>query len=214
MKLQIKTFLLTAVFILFSLGRASAQTPATLIGIKTGLNFSTFNASVTKPVIDHFAQEPWFYAGVQAQLGVGKNFSIQPELFWVGNRQQVYLNTPYAIREEDLNQLSLPILAKYHLGKVALYTGPQFDFLLSAKDNAGQSKNGYKKISFNAVIGAEWVFKYRFGIETRYVFGLSNMATSNGEADVTSQANQNLKINALQAGLFFRIGKKPLKEKK
>jgi len=195
-----------------------AQKPTVGYGFKIGINQPLFKANI--PVyMDHLQNDNWFYAGVTADVRFSQKFSFQPEIFWARSPVILYINNPYAISHEQIDQILLPLLAKYHLGKISFYAGPQISFqakttvpgydpVQGVKKDYDYTDSSYKKIGFSGVIGIEWVFKYRFGIDARYIVGFSNLRASNGATDLTYPNNQNVKIGGVQAGLFFRFGKK------
>lgn len=205
----IYVFLFTCPFIHQAKTQSKVQ-----FGIKAGFNTAQFKASIVSPSYD-VRDDPFFYAGGQFDVRLSKHFSLQPELFYV----------EYSVMEgvsasERLKQVCIPILAKIHVGKVAFYAGPQIDLLLKAEQelyNASQLRrlkinttdSSYTKVGLSAVGGIEWTFKYRFGIDIRYVFGMSNRCSKNGVTFLTGFEGQRIKINCLQAGLFFRFGRKP-----
>jgi hypothetical protein len=187
-------------------------------GIKAGLNFPHFTASIIEPPLNSISDDNYFYAGTQVDVKFNKHFSLQPELFYVGHSVLEVIGTAGPF--ERLHQIALPVLAKYHLGKVAVYAGPQLDMLLKAEQhyydmqeqkqrNRDVTDSSYTKAGLSAVAGIEWTFKYRFGIDLRYVFGITNRCASNGISGLTGYIGQDIKISAIQAGLYFRFGKKP-----
>ncbi|OQP60360.1 hypothetical protein A3860_33820 [Niastella vici] len=186
-------------------------------GIKAGFNFPHFNASVIAPPLQSVNDDNYFYAGGQVEVRFNKHFSLQPEFFYVGHSVKENVTA-----FEQLHQLAIPVLAKLHVGKIAFYAGPQLDVLLKAEQhyydayeqkqkNLNLTDSSYTKAGVSAVGGLEWTFKYRFGIDVRYVFGLSNRASDKGASLLTFPSNQRITINAIQAGLYFRFGKKPAK---
>jgi hypothetical protein len=204
-------------FICSFIHKANAQSRVHF-GIKAGANFPHFNVSKITPPLQNIYDDNYFYAGGQLDIRLSKHFSLQPELFYVGHPVQEVVITAGPF--ERLHQISIPILAKLRLGKVALYAGPQLDFLLKAEQhfyNATERRqvsinttdSSYKKVQVSAAAGIEWTFKYRFGIDLRYVFGMSNIASENGASLLTFPANQRITINCIQVGLYFRFGKKP-----
>jgi hypothetical protein len=219
MTINIRFFIATIIILSISSMKLHAQERPFGLGIKAGFNFPLFNA-VKPPEIDRLQNDGWFYVGLQSQIRLSKKFSLQPEAFWMRSGVQEYFSNPYGISDEQISQLAIPILAKYHLGKVSLYGGLQANILLKVNQwgyDAIQEEHkyvdytdsSYKKMSWGGVVGIEWVFKYRFGIDARYIVGLSNLRASNGTSHLTYADNQNLKISCFQTGLFFRFGKKP-----
>src|SRR5690349_9840196 len=84
-------------------------------GIKAGVNFPHFNVSKITAPLQSIQDDNSFYAGGLAEIRFTKRFSLQPELFYVGQSVMEVTNTagPY----ERLHQIAFPILAKWHLGK-------------------------------------------------------------------------------------------------
>ena len=92
---------------------------------------------------------------------------------------------------KQIYQILLPLIAKYHIGKVSLYAGPQvsyqvktiipgYDPVQNVKKDYDYTDSSYKRSGFSGVVGIEWVFKYRLGIDARYIVGFSNLRASNG----------------------------------
>ena len=185
-------------------------------GIKAGFNTAHFNTSIALPSQFSVRDDPFFYAGGEVEVKIGKHFSLQPELFYVE-----YSAMEGVSASERLKQICIPVLAKIHVGKIAFYGGPQIDLLLKAEQeyfNAAQQRrlkinttdSSFTKAGLSVVGGIEWTFRYKFGLDLRYVFGMSNRCAKDGITFLTGfEEGQKIKINCLQAGLYYRFGKKP-----
>lgn len=187
------------------------------IALRTGVYLSRFKfndlpAEYRKPDGDDAV-----YAGVQVDIPLSIRLSITPEALYAISSVSSYIDG-FGLYNDDLSHILIPVLLKYKLGKVSLSAGPQAEILLSAKgydvntatnniERRDIKNDSYRKFGVSGVLGAEWVFKYRFGIDARYQFGLTDFRASNGATLMTEYGT--IKANAFQAGLFFRFGKKP-----
>ena len=201
-------------FICSFIHKAHAQSRVR-IGIKGGFNTAHINTAIALPSQFSVRDDPFFYAGGEVEVKIKKHFSLQPELFYVE-----YSAMEGVSASERLKQICIPVLAKIHVGKIAFYAGPQIDLLLNSTQeyfNASQQRrlkinttdSSFTKAGLSIVGGMEWVFRYKFGIDLRYVFAISNRCAKDGITFLTGFEGQKIKINCLQAGLFFRFGKRP-----
>jgi hypothetical protein len=191
------------------------------IAARAGLYFSRFKFNDLPPEYTKPKGDDAFYLGIQVNVPLSNQWSIAPEVLYAISSSQSYDNLPHQLYQDQLSHLLIPIQLKYRLGKIGLFAGPQAEILLSAKGpyydgannqiifNTDIKDRSYKKLSLSGLVGAEWVFKYRFGIDARYQFGLTDFRASNGSTMMTEHGT--IKANAFQAGLFFRFGKKPKK---
>lgn len=128
--------LLTAVFMLLICQLINAQ--GGRLNVKGGGNLFILNASNDKTK-DFSHARAGFILGAGYEIGINKNFTIQPEL-----------NITYQSAREDyhgsnikLSYTQFPVMFRYHPTNVpvAIYAGPQVAFLNTAKrkpDNGSQ----------------------------------------------------------------------------
>jgi len=204
----------------------TAQDKSVRIGLKAGLNFSLFKVSdLSSGAVSSVKNDNGFFVGSQVEIRLSKKFSIQPEILYITDGVVDYepagSGSDRVLNNENLQHISIPILAKLHIGHLAIYAGPQISLLTSATimDHVNYTGNkmnvtneSYSKTSFSGIIGLEYTFKYRFGIDARYQFGLSNVSASNGTTPLTYVNGQNIKLSGFQTGLYFRFGRKPNKK--
>ena len=174
-----KRIFLTGFLSLLFVGVAFAETPR--IGITAGLNVSniSFNESGMTVKLNNKAG---FQAGVVADFGISKNFSIMPELlfaqrgtkldnFSIDGETSVSLST-------TLNYLQLPINAAYKFdvgngSKLFVFAGPYFGYGLSTSGKVkaagvGVDYNFFKFGSYNGTdlenTDAVYLKNFDFGI--------------------------------------------------
>ena len=163
-------------------------------GAKLGLNISNFSGDVENSKSLIGAQIGGF-----AEISISDKFAIQPELlFSMQGAKSEYSesNVDYSLSEESkskLNYLNVPVLAKYYVAdKFALLAGPQFGFLISAKEkydfsetsmgttdsgsDSIDTKDFYKSLALSFNIGASYSVTEKIFVDARYNLGLSSLA--------------------------------------
>lgn len=194
-----KIYILLFIAALISTG-SQAQTKKSRLGwgIKTGLNASKLNAETSTSW-----DEDWktgFVLGAFLNINAGSRFSIQPEFLYSamgGN-----LSTPLMTEKHRLNYFSIPVLAKFKVGKGwSVVAGPQIDMLISAKTRNSNSStvlkstNNFNEESFNLTGGIEFFPGKCFGLSARYIHGLSN-AWNTDNANAVEFRNQGVQLTA------------------
>lgn len=158
-------------------------------GAKAGMNLSNVD----------FSAEGWdvspdskagIAAGAFVRFELLENFALQPELLYSSKGTKIdESGTGYNYSSKiKLGYLSIPVIAKYYVNSgFNLQAGPQFDFLLSAKDEWEESEDGYnesgeddikddmKGLDFGLAFGLGYDHDSGFGIDARYMLGLSEL---------------------------------------
>ncbi|WP_409415650.1 porin family protein [Flavobacterium sp. PS2] len=161
-----KKIILSMVAIL-AFGFANAQ--ETRFGVKGGLNLTNFTGGYdTKSLVG-------FHVGGFAEIKVMDKFFIQPELLY--SAQGAKFDSPFGDYDAKLNYLNIPVLAKYYVTKeFSVEAGPQIGFLLSAKTDGEDAKDGYKSTDIGFNLGAGYNFTENLSVGIRYTIGLSGLA--------------------------------------
>ena len=164
-------------------------------GLKAGVNFSNqvysgggFSASADA--------RTGFHAGGYLNLGFSESFSLQPELLYssVGAK---FMDTQF-----KTDYVSIPVMFKYNPAAIFnIHAGPQFGFLMSAKMDDEDVKDGFKGLDLGLGIGAGVDLPMGLGLSARYVMGLSNIAEE--EEGMTGDAST--KNTALQVSLSYKL---------
>lgn len=173
-----KTKLSALLAVVFFTQAAMAQVH---LGIKGGVNISKVDGKAFR---DEFRYG--YHLGGFAELGLGGNLGIQPEVLW--NQYQtradssfsdVYQNSVTISNYKDvkLNYLSIPILLNYKLGSLlSLQAGPQFGILIDQSKNLVQNgKDAFKSGDFSLVGGAQ-IHISKIRLQGRYFVGLNNVS--------------------------------------
>ena len=144
-------------------------------------------------------------AGVWLNIPLGKVVSLEPQLMYNSLRYET--DAPEAfLKEANVGYISVPVLAKFHLGdKFAITAGPQFDFVTSVDDdNDIYGKDDVEKSSIAINAGFEVFPHGRVTPFARYIHGLKNMNASGSTATPGEYFNQNIQVG-LKLKLFGKL---------
>jgi hypothetical protein len=186
-----KVFLMIVCAASFLAGQAQVK-----LGVKSGFNF----ANMVGPDVNNNSMKLSFHVGGFANIPLIDNFSIQPEL--VFSRQGARLKAPNNyISRVRLNYLNIPILTQYN-DPTGFYaeTGPQFGFLINAKEKYNGSVNGvsgsYKSFDLSWGFGAGFRFTDQASVGLRWNLGITDVSEYPGT----------VRNSVLQVGVAYSLG--------
>ncbi|MBS1653933.1 MAG: PorT family protein [Bacteroidetes bacterium] len=171
------------------------------IGIKGGANVGKVDGKSFNHEFKY-----GYHLGAFAEIGLGKKFSLQPEVIF--NQYTTTLDSNYKSIYENvinsdqshvkLNYLSIPILLDYKLlGPVHIQAGPQFSVLMNQDKNFLQNgADAFSKGDFSMLAGAQ-VKLGTLRLTGRYIIGLNNINDIDNQDKWKNQAIQ------LSVGLAF-----------
>ena len=189
------------------------QTPSSnpvTFGVKGGMNVSSLSKDSG---LDDQKSKIGFNAGVFANIPVATSFSIQPEVLYsqYGNKTNfTALGTKYSASNK-LDYITVPVMFQYNaLPNLYLEAGPEFGFMVSAKEKLKNESNGnsstsdnykdnFNTFNFGIGIGAGYYFTENLGLTARYVAGLTDIAKNRPSG---SDAVRN---NVFQVGLAYKF---------
>ncbi|TXF79081.1 porin family protein [Chryseobacterium sp.] len=173
-------------------GAVNAQT----FGLKAGVNVSS---------VSNFAQSKskiGFNGGVFMNAPLAASFSIQPEIIYSGKGAKYD-----GVVEVDMNldYISVPVMFQYNATpKFYFEAGPEFSFLMSGKlKGEGESvdlKDDLNSFDFGIGLGLGYFFTPNFGINARYVSGITGIIKDNPNDEAS-------KNNVFQIGLAYKFSK-------
>ncbi len=169
-------------------------------GLLGGANYSRFRITDKPSTLDVEWKWGWA-AGLYAGFPIGKVVSIEPQVLFsrVGGKLAISnIDT-----DNQLDYLSVPVLVKLHAGRyVNFFVGPQFDFLMSAKDkdnNDEDIKNELKENDIAVTAGFELFPRNRITFYARYFHGFNKVWES------SSFSTSEVYNQGIQAGLKFKL---------
>jgi len=193
-----------------ALAPAGAGAQEITLGVKGGLNSSNLSVDAPDDPDFGFDSQTDFLVGAFAQVGIGRIFAIQPEVFYSQNGAKSRNDDP-AIKL-NLNYIRVPLLLMARLGSrespmyPILYAGPQvafetrcqvtgeeggvsvsFDCDSPELDDALQTK----KTDFGLVFGGGFEILYSrltVQLDVRYNLGLTNLNDTEDAAEVSEKS--------------------------
>ena len=167
-----KKMILAAAALMMAAG-ASAQMPSFEWGVKAGLNVSGVSN------IDDSKMKASIYVGAFAEFHVNDWLGIQPEV--------IYSRQGFAVDDNSVDyaraRLNIPIMGKFYvLDNLSFETGPQFGFLLNAREkikaNGTSVKadiDGAKNFDVSWGVGVSYRIFDPLDVTFRYNIGLTKV---------------------------------------
>ena len=164
-------------------------------GIKGGVNISDLNFDDNTST----NSKAGVNIGVLAHIHTSKTWAIQPELFY--SQEGASRNVGDSKITYNLNYLNVPVLLQYMFDNgFRLEGGPQIGFLLNAKTKTGDitvTNTSFQSAAVSIPLGAGYLTSSGFGLDARYVFGLSNINDNENGRTIQS--------NVFQLGIFYQL---------
>ncbi|MNE57250.1 hypothetical protein D3C80_1522020 [compost metagenome] len=157
-------------------------------GLKFGANFANQHATYQN-LSANGSVFTSIYLGGFATMGIGGNFSFQPELLISSQGTQTSYNGN-TIKFNTVN-VNIPLMFKVNATSgLNFEAGPQLGFLVSAKArNKGNSvdiADGYNTVDLGVNIGTEYIFPSGFLVGLRYSHGITDILKDD-EATTTNR---------------------------
>lgn len=174
-------------------------------GIKGGINLANQKIDASDQYIDPDDVKSRFgiHGGVFLTFMFSDNLGIQPELLY--SQQGSTSNWDTDEFKTKVGYVTLPVLLRYNINEMfSLHAGPQFGFLMSAKEEYEGAdydiKEDFKGSDIGLAFGVEVDLPAKLGIGARYVAGLSDIVKEEG-----SWGGYSLKNSVIQIYAKFRI---------
>lgn len=200
----------------FAFAQQTGNTPSNPVtfGVKGGMNVSSLSNGAD---LSDSKSKIGFNAGVFANIPLASSFSVQPEVLYndlgskVTREYSVLGNNYKSEYSRNLGYVAVPVMFQYNATpEFFLEAGPEFGFLVSAKDKLKSSTNNsnntqvatlnkddFQTFNFGIGIGAGYYFIPNLGITARYTAGLTDIYKNNsGDA---------VRNNVFQVGLAYKF---------
>ena len=188
----------------------SSLTFAQQFGIKGGMNVASISKDGT---LSDTSSKIGFNAGVFMNAPLAENFSIQPEVLYNDLGSKItYGQNDNNSYSTNLGYISVPVMFQYNATpEFYLEAGPQFSFLVNAKNKLKDGNNWTKlakdnlnTFDFGLGLGAGYYFTPQFGLTARYVAGMTKIGKDD---NVYGQPYKDSKNNVFQVGLAYKFAK-------
>lgn len=195
---------------------ALAQTSPTF-GIKGGMNVSSLSKDGG---LEDQGSKIGFNGGVFLNAPISEQFSIQPEVLYNNLGSKVttkgYVgSSPYTAEyARHLDYIAVPVMFQFNATpNFYIEAGPQFSFLVDARDKYKNTKNGstqdaesysldkdnFNTFDFGLGLGIGYNFTPQLGLNARYTAGFTDIYKNN------TGSNDNVRNNVFQVGLTFKF---------
>jgi len=179
-------------------GKEEGRKQHVKFGLHAGINIANqamTNLGDTHPPLTSVTR---FNAGIFSEIPFTSNFAGQTEINYSGMGFQQNVTGTHG--EDLLYYLSVPVIIKYKflLKGFAIYAGPQYSYLVSAKvkyefsfppsEKKNDIKSFYKSSELAGITGVEYFFPNGFGISASYQRGFSNIFDVPGDITVRNHA--------------------------
>ncbi|KFF25756.1 porin family protein [Chryseobacterium vrystaatense] len=186
----------------------SSSNPVTF-GVKGGMNVSSLSKDEG---LDDQKSKIGFNAGVFANIPIAESFSVQPEVLYSQYGEKSEFKDLFGNKfsaSTKLDYVTVPVMFQYNLiPNLFVEAGPEFGFMVSAKNKLKNESNGnsttsdnykdqLKTFNFGVGLGAGYYFTPNLGITARYVAGVTDIFKDNsGDA---------VRNNTFQVGLAYKF---------
>jgi hypothetical protein len=171
-------------------GKKTAKTYMDLMVnmVSTNLNYGRYNSALA----DYKKSASGIQAGISFQAGITPGFSMVTEFYFMRIGGNLKANNPLSNSESNLrlNTLELPVLARFHFGKLYVNTGPAIAYNISGSRKIDDqstklsfinSSEGFKRLDASVQIGGGYEFPWkqrRIALDIRYSYGLTNISNN------------------------------------
>ena len=189
MKQKFQLALLSGMF--FISATSSGQTAHTYLDIKVNVVSTNLYYGKSNSSLDAYKKSArGIQAGIAFQAGITPGFSLVPELYFMRKGGILKANNPFTNSESTLrfNTVELPLLVRFHFGKLYLNAGPSVAYNISGKQKMNDqsvklsfdnTSGGFRRFDAGIQMGGGFELKKkkkRLALDIRYVHGLTNMA--------------------------------------
>lgn len=195
-----KKLLIPIVLLASTIGVAKAQQPGNSIGIKAGYGITSLSGSTSGGYssVNHSA----YQAGLMADVYLGEVVSFHPEVLYT---KQYFDATDLVSMSRDIDYLNVPLLARYHADGLFFEAGPEVNFALSGKDEAGTDikSRDVTPVSLNYIVGLGYQLPVGLSLGVRYDGGISHTYK---DAAANSLGAGNLRASTFWFNLGYAFG--------
>ena len=191
--------------LIFSLVTVHLKAQEIKIGVKGG--FSSYWHDYVLPDYSQHG-EPEYYshqgfnAGIFSTIDLSKRFTFQPEIVY-SEKGSYDRDLPFNF---EMDYVDIPLLIRLNLGSFSVYTGPQFGFLLEAReDDLGEMTDAFNGIALAALFGVQVDFGFGLILGARIEEGLNDY--SNLDDDDIVQFNNGIKNKGAQIYAGWKVFK-------
>ena len=169
-------------------GEKSAETYFDLMinVVSTNFNYGSSNSATS----DYKEDVKGINAGVSFQAGISPKFSLVSELYYIRRGGELTARNPITTQQSiiKLNAFELPLMARFHFGKLYMNAGPSISYNFSGNRTIegvrtdisfNKSAGAFNRLDAGIQIGGGFMFQIkqkRLALDIRYCYGLTNIS--------------------------------------
>ncbi len=182
-----------AVVSVFSLSTIQSYSQTTRFNLLVNSVTTNFNYGNTNSTLKPYKKNIMgLQLGASFQAGITKNFSVVPEVYFMAKGGTLKDGNPVTSDKSKtrFNTLEMPVLARIHVGRVYINSGPYVAYNLSGRlKTEGSEKSrslscdntidGFRHWELGVQAGAGYLFPFKkasMAIDVRYGYGLTNIS--------------------------------------
>ncbi|MGI4873504.1 MAG: porin family protein [Janthinobacterium lividum] len=195
-----KKNLLTLALLLAGAGAAQAQRPASTIGLTLGYGRTQQLGNNVYSPVGHSA----YQGGLTADVYLGEALSFHPEALYT---LQYYDTSNNDDLNRDITYINVPLLARYHADGLFFELGPEVNFALGAKNEAGDDikSRDVNPVVLDYVAGLGYQLSSGLALGLRYDGGFTNTFKTNSS---TALGRGEFKSSTFWLNLSYAFGGK------
>lgn len=140
--------------------------------------------------------------GLFSTIDLSKRFTFQPEIVY-SEKGSYDRDFPFNF---EMDYIDIPLLMRLNFGSFSVYSGPQFGFLLEAReDNFGEITDNFNGLALAALFGFQMDFGFGLIVGGRIERGLNDY--SNFDADDVVQFEDGIRNNGVQIYVGWKVFK-------
>jgi hypothetical protein len=180
-----------------AISAAHAQQPANTVGITLGYGRTNIRDNGPYSSMNHSA----YQAGLNADVYFSEIFSFHPEALYTLQ----YFDASNEAYNRDISYINVPLLARLHASGLFFEAGPEVNFALTAKNEAGDNvRSDVNPVVLDYVVGLGYQLGTGLGLGIRYDGGATNVFKNNTTNVI---GNNSLKSNTFWLNLSYAFGK-------
>jgi hypothetical protein len=180
-----------------AISAAHAQQPANTVGITLGYGRTNIRDKGPYSSMNHSA----YQAGLNADVYLSEIFSFHPEALYTLQ----YFDASNEAYNRDISYINIPLLARLHASGLFFEAGPEVNFALTAKNEAGDNvRSDVNPVVLDYVVGLGYQLGTGLGLGIRYDGGATNVFKNNTTNVI---GNNSLKSNTFWLNLSYAFGK-------
>lgn len=159
------------------------------VAVRAGVNFANLSSEQNGTSVD-LSSNIGLQLGLTYEMAVGETLAFRPGVLFSMKGAKIEVSDNDI--KTKLNYLEIPLDLVYKAGMLDIHAGPYLGFLMSAKNEDDDIKDGTESLDFGLNVGGQYNINAMLGVGVNYGLGLANLIKD--APDNTSSKNRNLSV--------------------